>query len=1005
MKPALGHDDWADRADALRRMARALVRDAHRSEDLAQSACLAALERPPRRLSYAWLRGVLRSRVLDARRRTDAARERSLRAEHERAGPAPDDIAQKLELHRSVVEAVGALDEPYRRVVYMRYFEGKAPVEIARALGVPEKTVKTRLARALPRLRSRLERDFGGSQGLAALLGVELARPTATLVSTAAALGGALLMVKKIAVVAVVAVAVWGVLQLGPSEPAALYPEGGARVEQDGDLARAGPAGELEATPDAAERRALDVRPQPTGEEPSAAPGSGTLVVHVKWHDGEPAGNVTVDVRTNERGRPYQGYARLETDAAGVARASDLPAGTFLVVCGGAREEADVVAGEERRVEVVVPRGVDVQGRVVDAAGSGVPGARVWLSSGTTDWQGGSYVARTDASGAFAVRSAPADQSLGATAPGRAPSEMVDLDDHDTTRSPVLVELTLPDSGTGCDLTGRVLAHDDTPAAHAWIAVGRIGRFFRQRNDGHVEAWTPRAALTDEAGRFELAGLSEGEHPVDVRARGAPVWKGRVRLTRGANELEVRLHESARVTGVVRDAEGAPLAGAVLRAFDSELDETFVQAGQFDFHSTFGYPSTVADGAGCFVLDDLPPGPAYMYASPPPADRRDFESVMRAQTVLELTAGAEATWNPVLGEGNVLAGVVLFRDGEPMENVFVSARNEETGKSQTLHAGQDARFRFLNLDAVPYTLGVQVWDAPDGAPPIEAKHVMPGEGEIQLMATWNKPLDLPRSTVVGKLFDAAKRLEHESATGFHLASDKGFFNTNANYAAGAFRFEDVEPGKYRLIVFSGENPIHWTEWFEVPPGTQHDVGTLTTEPGGAILLRLEREPGTERIEPTAWLRREDAPRSRSVALGTDAERLVDSLTLGEYSITVHGERMVTIRDAVATVSAEGVPTVTLRIERAAEQPFEIWFPEDVAAGELSMQVTGAQNRVYYEVDGIDTSRLQRPFASTVRVPVGHFTIVAETTEGMRGEATFHVESLDATQKPVRVDVR
>lgn len=1007
MKPALGHDEWADRADALRRMAHALVRDTHESEDLAQSACLTALENPPRRLSYSWLKRVLRSRVLDARRRNDTARERSLRAQHERTDPAADDIAQKLELHHSVVEAVGALDEPYRRVVYMRYFEDKGPAEIAHALGVPEKTVKTRLARALPTLRSRLARDFGGPQRLAALLGVELARPAAPLVSTAAALGGALLMVKKIAVVAVVAVAAWGVLQLRSSEPAAAHPEDGAQPKQDGgaDLASAEPADTLTLTPDATARRQLAVQPEPTTEEPVAAPKNGTLIVHVKWHDGEPAGNVTVDVRTNERGRPYYGYARFTTNAAGVARASDLPVGTFRIVCGGAHEKADVVASEERRVDVEVPRGVDVEGRVVDAAGSGVSGARVWLSSGTTDWQGGSYVARADASGAFAVRSAPTDQSLGATAPGRAPSTLVDLDDHDTTQSPVSIELTLPDPATGCELTGRVLLHDEAPAAHAWITVGKVSRFFRQRNDGHIEAWTPRPALTDDQGRFELSGLAGGEHPVDVRAQGAPIWKGDVLLTRGANELEVRLHESARVVGVVRDAEGVPVAGAVLRAFDSELDESFVQSGQFDFHSTFGYPSAVADDTGRFVLDELPPGPAYLYASPRSTPRTGFESLMRDQTVLELTAGAEATWDPVLSEGNVLAGVVLFKDGEPMDNVFVSARNEQTGKKQSVNVGQDARFRFLNLDLVPYTLGVQVWDAPDGAPPIEAKHAMPGEGEIQLMATWNKPVQLPRSTVMGKFFDAAKRLEHESAIGFHLAADWGSFNTNANYSAGAFRYEDVKPGKYRLIVFSGENPIHWTEWFEVPPGTEHDVGTLTTEPGGALLLRLERGPGAERIEPTAWLRREGAPRSCTVAFGTDSERLVESLTVGEYSITVYGERMVTIRGAQATVPGEGVPTVNLRIERAAEQPLEIWFPEEEADGKVSVRLSDDQGRVYYEMNGVDPSRLARPFALNVPVPSGRFTIVAETDEGLRGEATFDVESLDDERDVVRVDVR
>ena len=124
-----------------------------------------------------------------------------------------------------------------------------------------------------------------------------------------------------------------------------------------------------------------------------------------------------------------------------------------------------------------------------------------------------------------------------------------------------------------------MLLHDGAPAVRAWITVGETNRYFRQRNDGHIEAWTPRPQRTNDEGRFALTGLPAGEHPVNVRARGAPIWKSDVRLTSGSNELEVRLHASARVVGVVRDAEGAPVAGAVLRGFDSELDESFLQAG------------------------------------------------------------------------------------------------------------------------------------------------------------------------------------------------------------------------------------------------------------------------------------------------------------------------------------------------------------------------------------------------------------------------------------------
>ena len=60
-----------------------------------------------------------------------------------------DEIVARLETQRRVVDAVMALDEPYRTVVVYRYFDDLPPKEIAARLGVPVGTVKTRLKRAL----------------------------------------------------------------------------------------------------------------------------------------------------------------------------------------------------------------------------------------------------------------------------------------------------------------------------------------------------------------------------------------------------------------------------------------------------------------------------------------------------------------------------------------------------------------------------------------------------------------------------------------------------------------------------------------------------------------------------------------------------------------------------------------------------------------------------------------------------------------------------------------
>ena len=51
-----------------------------------------------------------------------------------------------------------ALDEPYRTVILMRYYEDLTPSQIAEHLGLPAATVRTRLRRGLERLRSMIPR-------------------------------------------------------------------------------------------------------------------------------------------------------------------------------------------------------------------------------------------------------------------------------------------------------------------------------------------------------------------------------------------------------------------------------------------------------------------------------------------------------------------------------------------------------------------------------------------------------------------------------------------------------------------------------------------------------------------------------------------------------------------------------------------------------------------------------------------------------------------------------
>jgi RNA polymerase sigma-70 factor (ECF subfamily) len=152
--------------DVAFRTAYLVTRDAADAEDATQAALIRAFThldtfratepfRP-------WLlrivandaRNVVRSRV---RRRSDPLPN----PDETRAGEADDPTFALEALERSawLVSHINTLDEPDRIVIYSRYALDLTEAEMAAVLDCPRGTVKSRLHRALARLRTRIEAE------------------------------------------------------------------------------------------------------------------------------------------------------------------------------------------------------------------------------------------------------------------------------------------------------------------------------------------------------------------------------------------------------------------------------------------------------------------------------------------------------------------------------------------------------------------------------------------------------------------------------------------------------------------------------------------------------------------------------------------------------------------------------------------------------------------------------------------------------------------------------
>ncbi len=661
----------------VRALARHLVADPGRADDLAQQAWIAALEHTPREEGSlrAWLAAIVRNLARkfargEARR---YARERS--TARPEALPSTEEILAREEARRLLVQAVSGLEEPYRSAILLRYFEDLPPREIARRLGVPVATARTRVWRGLERLRARLDGEHGGDRAawcaaLAPLVSLSSGPPAGEAAGAEepgerggpgdvgraleAASSAGLRATGRAKVCAAtvlllgLSVVVWEV-----TRPTSL-PRSEERLALGPAIPPDPPGAEPPSAPPVGSPREV-ARVAEASVSPAAAPEPyGSLLVRVAWgEDGTPAANF--GARVYARGEPDPYFLNMDpgavTGADGSFRIDRIRAGKVQVELergtGGYAGETTVEPGKLAELSLVVPPGYEVTGEVVDADGRPVPGAAVWLSS---EGQGpmGRVVDAADEDGRFRVRSVRGLHWIGARAPGHAPSPLQPV--MAIMGETMKARLVLP--GPGGEVEGLVLDPTGRPVADAAVELGAPEYRILTFPDGTTG--TPPAPLrlrTASDGRFLARGLPPGTLPVTVRAHPRAIWRGSVEVVpNGKAGREASLVEGATLEGVVREADGKAASGVE------------VSVGvRLDFASS--YAKTGPDGS--FRLDGLATG--------------EWTAVLdggeRGQTSRSFAAGPgeRLRWEATLSPGAEVVGRLVDETGAPLAGWSITA--------------------------------------------------------------------------------------------------------------------------------------------------------------------------------------------------------------------------------------------------------------------------------------------------------------------------------------------
>lgn len=362
------------------------------------------------------------------------------------------------------------------------------------------------------------------------------------------------------------------------------------------------------------------------------------------------------------------------------------------------------------------------------------------------------------------------------------------------------------------------------------------------------------ARSTDAEGRLELAGVEQPELTLSIEAQGFVPLHTTVRVPEEPEAPPVEL--------VLR--RGATLVGTVLRKSDgSPVDEGFVLAEPLVHDGSMNLIMGGDDGRvreGRFRLSGVAPGRYRL--------RVMSQRLAEATREVEVAPGTELldVGQLTLGELGAIAVTVLDPDGNPAEGAEVQLGLRILGggggamtvvravhvESETEDEDEDAD----GADEPPAFRGLGHSARTDAAGKARLQAVQPGKASVQAVKdgfapAYSEELVVPED---GSVVETTLRLARGARVVGRVRGPAGAAQPGAQVLLlrqgqpvpsgqvaaddqGAFAFERVAPGRYRLALASGRMPGASEappEWFEVADGA-----TVTRELAATPRARLE----------------------------------------------------------------------------------------------------------------------------------------------------------------------